>query len=82
MRGRIRAKLRRFELTSLPNYALEDVIHIPEGMRAHPFFLILRRFMLAAAIVTSVAVVVYIGQDGYNEKLNFIDALYLSLIHI
>lgn len=82
MRGRIRAKLRRFELTSLPNYALEDVIHIPEGMRTHPFFLILRRFMLAAAIVTGVAAVVYIGQDGYNEKLNLIDALYYSTISL
>lgn len=82
MRGKIRAKLQRFELTSLPNYALEDVIHIPEGMRTHPFFLILRRFMLAAAIVFAIAAVVYIGQDGYNEKLNLIDALYYSTISL
>lgn len=82
MRGKIKAKLRRFELTSLPNHALEDVIHIPEAMRSHPFFLILRRFLIATGIVFAIAGVVYITQDGYNEELNFIDALYYSTISL
>lgn len=69
-------------LTSVPIYALLDVVRIPPGQRVSPWDLIARRVALAFAILLFVAAVAYLGQEGYSEDLTVIDALYYAAVSL
>lgn len=83
MRSRIRERFRsEGELSDLPDHALLEVIRIPGGHRAGPWWLILRRVFYALILLLLVAVTVYVDQEAYSEELTFIDAMYYSAVSL
>lgn len=68
------------ELTKQPYHSLLSVIHIPGHRPIGPWWLIGQRLLYAVGLLLAVAVVVYVGRDGYSQELTFLDALYYSTV--
>ncbi len=63
-----------------------DLVRIPRKQRA-PLADVLRRIGLALALVVFVALVVWLGRDGYadsatNDEITFVDALYYASVTV
>lgn len=67
------------ELGGMPEHTLLGIIKIPSAS-VSPVQLILRRCLYAVLLMLSVALIVYLDREGYNEELTFIDALYYSAV--
>ncbi|MBV7282736.1 MULTISPECIES: TrkA family potassium uptake protein [Corynebacterium] len=70
------------ELDDLPDYALLNIIRIPEDRRSSPWLLIARRVVYAIVLILTVTVIVYFDSGGYTEPLSFLDALYYSVVSL
>ncbi|WKD61775.1 Voltage-gated potassium channel Kch [Corynebacterium ciconiae DSM 44920] len=70
------------ELDDLPDYALLNIIRIPQERRSSPWLLIARRVVYAIVLILTVTVIVYFDSGGYTEPLSFLDALYYSVVSL
>ncbi|TQF73219.1 potassium channel family protein [Rhodococcus spelaei] len=86
MAGKLRARLRDQEnLTERPDFALVNVVRIPELVRS-PFQMIFRRVMMAVAVLMLAVFVVYLDRGGYKDaqdnELSFLDCLYYATVSL
>ncbi|MXP20703.1 potassium transporter Kef [Gordonia sp. HNM0687] len=80
-----RRRLRSEHLSEGPDYALVDVVRIPE-LRQSPAQAIGKRVVYAFIALFSTAVLVYLDRDGYSDTqgdgLSFLDAMYYSAVSL
>lgn len=84
---RLRRRLRGLndELTSKPDAALLDTLHIPEKF-VSPVNRIVRRVLYAFGALMAAVLIVYIDRSGYRDvqdnELSFLDCLYYATVSL
>jgi len=74
-------------LTARPSHLLVGVLHIPEHHhRGGPFGVIGRRIAIAAAVMFSAGVIVYLDRNGYRDARGgpptFLDSIYFAAVSL